>query len=137
MDRVIQLNATTGRSGLSIAEMAPTLPGPGEVRYRVSAFALNRADLMATENTHYFIAKLPCRIGWEACGVVDAVGDGVTDYKPGDRVTAIPGIDFDHPVSGEWAITEEAFLMPWPEGFSAAEATSLTMQAFTCYYPLK
>lgn len=136
MTRIVQLSGPS-RANLNLVEVTPKEPGPGEVRYRVHAFALNRADLMAMEDTHYFLANYPSRVGWEACGTVDAIGEGVTAFKVGDRVTAIPGTDFDHGTAGEYAITLERFLMAWPDGYSAVEATSWCMQSFTAYFPVR
>jgi NADPH:quinone reductase-like Zn-dependent oxidoreductase len=134
--KVLLINSIEGPAGLSFTELEPAQPGPGEVRIRVAAFALNRADLMAMSDTHYFVAQLPSRLGWEACGVVDAVGPGVQGVSIGDRVTAIPGTDFDHGTAGEFAIVLARFLMAWPKSFTAVEATSLCMQAFTGYFPI-
>jgi NADPH:quinone reductase-like Zn-dependent oxidoreductase len=136
MAKIIQIGAITGSSGLAIAEITPALPGPGDVRLTVAAFALNRADLLAATDGHYFLAQLPCRLGWEAAGVVDAVGEGVSGVAIGDRVTVIPGTDFDHGAAGEFAIVPARFLIPWPAGYSAVEATSLCMQTFTAYFPI-
>src|SRR4051812_14015015 len=68
-------------------------PGPGELRFKVAAFALNQADLLLTEGRHFAKANLPIRLGYEGCGVVDMVGEGVTRFKVGDRVTCLPNID--------------------------------------------
>jgi NADPH2:quinone reductase len=106
------------------------------LRFRVAAFALNRADLLAMAGTHYFLAHLPSRLGWEACGAVDAVGEGVRGIAVGDRVAAIPGTDFEHGTAGEFAIVPARFLIPWPIGLTAVETSALCMQTFTGYFPI-
>jgi NADPH:quinone reductase-like Zn-dependent oxidoreductase len=110
-------------------------PGPGELRFKVSAFALNQADLLLTKGRHYVEAQLPVRIGYEGCGVVDAVGAGVTRFAVGDRVTCLPNALGPYWTGGEYAVAQEDFLTAWPEGWSAAEATSLWMQYLTPYFP--
>nr|WP_047168638.1 zinc-dependent alcohol dehydrogenase family protein [Sphingomonas sp. Y57] len=110
-------------------------PGPGEIRFKVSAFALNQADLLLTKGRHYIEAQFPIRIGYEGCGVVHAVGPGVSRFAPGDRVTCLPNALGPYWTGGEYALAQQDFLTTWPEGWSAAEATSLWMQYLTPYFP--
>ena len=110
-------------------------PGPGEVRFRVEAFALNQADLLLTQGRHFAKAELPIRLGYEGCGTVDAVGTGVTRFRSGDRVTCLPNVDGAYATGGEYALAHEQFLTGWPDGWSAAEAASLWMGYLTPYYP--
>lgn len=115
---------------------APILdPGPGEIRFKLSAFALNQADLLLTQGRHYAKAELPIRLGYEGCGTVDAVGADVTRFQIGDRVTCIPNLDGPYWTAGEYALAREDFLTAWPEGWSAAQAASLWMQYLTPYFP--
>jgi NADPH:quinone reductase-like Zn-dependent oxidoreductase len=65
-------------------------PKHGEVRLRVQALGLNRADAMFRSGVYQETPNLPSRLGYEAAGVVDAVGSGVTTVKVGDRVSTIP-----------------------------------------------
>ncbi|MGD9711637.1 MAG: zinc-dependent alcohol dehydrogenase family protein [Thermomicrobiales bacterium] len=111
-------------------------PGPDEVRFKVAAFALNQADLLLTQGRHYVTSDLPIRLGYEGCGTVDAVGVNVTRFKPGDKVSSIPNVDGPYWTGGEYALAKESFLVGWPEGWSAAQATSFLMQYLTPYYPL-
>ena len=110
-------------------------PGPGEVRFKVAAFALNQADLLLTEGRHYAKATLPIRLGYEGCGTIDKVGAGVTRFAEGDRVTCLPNVDGPYSTGGEFALAHEDFLTAWPEGWTAEEATSLWMQYLTPYFP--
>jgi NADPH:quinone reductase-like Zn-dependent oxidoreductase len=110
-------------------------PGPHEVRFKVSAFALNQADILLTQGRHYVQADLPIRLGYEGCGVIDAIGAAVTRFTVGDRVTCIPNVDGPYWTAGEYALAREDFVTAWPEGYSAAEASSLWMQYLTPYFP--
>jgi len=64
-------------------------PGDSEVRLRVQALGLNRADVRWLANPNIETPKLPARIGHEVAGVVEAVGAGLMAYKPADRVTSL------------------------------------------------
>ncbi|NUH40147.1 zinc-dependent alcohol dehydrogenase family protein [Streptomyces samsunensis] len=123
--------------GLVIRDLDVPEPGPGEVRLRVSAYGLNQADILLMSNRHYAISDLPMRLGYEASGVVEAVGPGVTRFGVGDRVSTIPNIDGPYSCANEYALAREEFTTPWPEGWSAAEAAGFWMQYLTAYYPMK
>jgi NADPH:quinone reductase len=122
-------------SRLVIRDLESPEPGTGEVRYRVHAIGLNRADLAYMQGGHYTTTIFPSRICYEAAGVVDAVGAGVAEFKVGDRVSAIPFGDPAYGVGSESAITPARYLAEWPAGFSAAEAAATWMQYCTAYFP--
>ena len=63
MAKVIHVGKPGGVQHLSIEEVDVPEPGPGEVRFRVSAFALNRADILYIDGEHYTELKLPSRVG--------------------------------------------------------------------------
>jgi NADPH:quinone reductase-like Zn-dependent oxidoreductase len=133
---IIQFDEVGGPDNLRFREVPLTAPGPGEVRYVVHAFALNRGDLFWLADTYYNSPELPARIGQEACGIVDAVGAGVSEFKIGDRVCSLVQEEGRYCVNGEFAITPERYLVPWPKGLPAAQACALWSQALTAYYPL-
>lgn len=64
----------------------PPSPGPGEVQVRVRAMALNHIDVWGWRGMAFAKRKLPLVVGAEAAGEIVAIGDGVTDRKPGDKV---------------------------------------------------
>ncbi len=121
---------------LDLRAMAPAEPGPGEVRYRVRAFALNRSELLFMDDSHYVPRRNGVRLGYEASGIVDAVGEGVTAFRIGDHVCSLPFASDAYGVNGGWAITPAEWLAPWPDIQSAEEACSAWMQYLTAYYPL-
>lgn len=86
----------TGHGGLDVVGVAEDLPvpepGPGEVRIKVHAAALNRLDLWVRAGWPGLELKLPHVTCADGAGVVDAVGPGVTSYAPGDRVAVNPTI---------------------------------------------
>jgi NADPH:quinone reductase-like Zn-dependent oxidoreductase len=74
---------------LVVKEAPDPVAGTGEVRVRVRASGINFADLMARVGLYPDAPKVPCVVGYEVSGVVDAVGQGVTDLAVGDRVLAM------------------------------------------------
>ena len=136
MGNILLCDLVDGVPGLVVRDHEPAAPGRGDVRYKVHAIGLNRADLLYLDGAHYVETTYPNRMCYEACGIVDAVGEGVSNFTIGDRVSAIPFNNPDYCVGGEWAITPAAFLAPWPEDFSAAEGASTWMQYMTGYFPL-
>ena len=133
--KAIRFHRMGGPEVLHIEEIELLPPGPNEVRIKVSAFALNRADLLLMVGQHYTAASFPSRIGSEASGIVDAVGENVSGFNVGDRVSTIPFHTAIHGVQGEYATVPAQYLAPWPEGLSATEACSVWMQYLTAYFP--
>ena len=121
-----------GALGFRLGEVDDPRPGPGEIRIKVAAFGLNRADLPSPMHG----AELPRRTGFEASGVVDAVGTGVTKWQPGDRVSVVPTQFTLHPCAAEYAVTSETMATAWPDGWSGVEAAGFAMSYLTAYYPM-
>jgi NADPH:quinone reductase-like Zn-dependent oxidoreductase len=134
MPRIVRFHRFGGPEVLQIDDLPSQTPGPGEVRIRVEAFALNRADQLYRERRHSVVnGPLPSRIGYEAAGVIDAVGPDVTEWKIGDRVASLPHPSASYGVYGEEAVLPAATLAPFPAGFSPEEATSTWLQYMTAW----
>lgn len=84
--KALQLLAHGAPGKLEVRDVPDPLPGAGEVRVRVAACGLNHLDLWLEEAGLPIPVKLPRIPGGEVSGVVEAAGDGVADWKPGDRV---------------------------------------------------
>lgn len=112
-------------------------PGLGEVRVRVSAMSLNRADLWWMQNNYVETPELPAKLGYEVCGTVEAVSPDVTEFKIGDRVSSIPAFSIsDYANFGETAILPVRGLMKTPDNFSFAQGSSFAFSYFTGYFAL-
>ncbi len=125
--------------GLQLEDAAVADPEKGEVRLKVSASALNQADILYINSMHYTELTFPSRIGSEASGVVEAVGEGVSDIKVGDRVSTVPFFSTAperHGVHGEYAIVPAEYCASWPDGLTAQEGCSVWMQYLTAYFSL-
>jgi NADPH:quinone reductase-like Zn-dependent oxidoreductase len=137
MPTILRLHAYSGLEGLSLDDVPLQDPGNGEVRIRVHAFALNWGDMDLMENNYSFsFDELPARIGSEATGTIDAVGEDVSPDLVGTRVCTIPYFYGNQGVNGEFAIVPERFVTPAPEALSDVEACSVWMQYLTAYFPL-
>lgn len=87
--RAVRCHELTGRSNLRIDELPTPVPAAGEVRIDVKAAGVNFPDVLITQGKYQFKPATPFSPGNEVAGVVSAVGDGVTDFKVGDRVAAM------------------------------------------------
>jgi NADPH:quinone reductase-like Zn-dependent oxidoreductase len=123
-----------GPEVLRIEEVAVGEPGTNEIRIRVEAIGLNRAEALFRAGQYLEAPKLPARTGYEAAGIVDAVGSGVTEFRPGDAVSVIPSFSMnDYGVYGEQAIVPASAVVKTPSGISSVEAAALWMQYLTAY----
>ncbi|MDM9379872.1 zinc-dependent alcohol dehydrogenase family protein [Chlorogloeopsis sp. ULAP01] len=119
-------------------ESLPLLePSAGEVRVRVQAMSLNRADLLWMANNYVEAPTLPARVGYEIAGVVEAVGANVTEFQVGDRVSSIPTFSIrDYANFGETAILPVRGLIKTPENFTPVQGASFAFAYFTGYFAL-
>ncbi|MFK4225660.1 zinc-dependent alcohol dehydrogenase family protein [Streptomyces sp. NPDC019890] len=124
-----------GPDVLTIEDVALREPGPGEVRFRVEAIGLNRAEALFRAGTYYYPPTLPgSRLGYEAAGVVDAVGAGVTEFASGDLVMAAANFDFGvHGVYGERVVLPVDSVVRRPEGVDAVTSAAVWLTYSTAY----
>lgn len=106
---------------LSLAEIDLPAPGPGEVAVTVHAAGVNFADSLMIAGTYQEKPPLPFSPGFEAAGVVSAVGLGVTRVAPGDRVLAV--VDWGAYAAG--LIAREADVFPIPDAMTFITAAGL------------
>src|SRR3989442_16033431 len=91
--KALTLTGTGGLEHVAVAEIPrPSPPGRDEAMVRIHAAALNRLDLFVVEGLPGITLKFPHILGSDGAGVVEAVGAGVSDVRPGDRVMLNPGI---------------------------------------------
>ncbi len=95
-NRIVRFSEFGGPEVLSISNEEIKEPGENEVRIKVKALGLNQAEVMLREGRYVGKPDLPSRIGIEASGIVDSIGNDVTDYKEGDEVCAIPFLSWDN-----------------------------------------
>src|SRR5438552_8140835 len=109
---------------LVIEDLPSPVAGPGEVVIAVKAASVNFPDVLIIENKYQVKPPLPFSPGSELAGVVDQVGDDVTNVKPGDRVMAITG----YGAFAEEVAVDATRILPIPAGmdFVTASAFGLT-----------
>jgi len=83
MAKTIQIQQTGGPEVMQLVDLPVGDPGPGEIRIKHHACGLNFIDVY--QRTGLYPNPMPLTLGMEGAGVVEAVGDGVTHLKPGDR----------------------------------------------------
>ena len=103
--------------------------GPEEVLVKIHAAALNRADVLQREGKYPSPPGCPPWMGLEVAGVIEAVGESVTNWKIGDQVCALLGGGG----YAEYVAVKYDMLMPVPKGLSLEEAASLP-EAYTTSY---
>ena len=138
MMRVVQIDSYGPPEALHVAEIEAPVPGPGEVRVAVRAAAVNPADWKWRNGALHGIAPLrfPHVLGYDIAGIVDAVGEGVTDIAAGTRVFGM----LSHIEKGGYA--EQALLpaeevVPIPDGLDDATAAALPCAGLTAVQMLE
>lgn len=134
MAHAIRIHQTGGPEVMRWEEVAVGQPGPGEVRLSHVAVGLNFADTYFRSGLYPM--PLPGGMGVEAAGIVQAVGSGVTNVAPGDRVTYTGFLNTLGAYSTERLIPA-APLIKLPDGIDCEAAAAMTMRGLTSAYLLR
>ncbi|UZP68975.1 quinone oxidoreductase [Desulfovibrio mangrovi] len=132
MTHAIRMHATGGPEVLQWESFDPGEPSSGEVRIRHEAVGVNFIDVYHRTGL-YPLPTLPAIIGMEGAGVVEAVGDGVTELKEGDRVAYAgnpPG------AYAEVRLIPARRLVPLPDFISGKQAAGMMLRGMTARYLL-
>jgi len=134
MPKIVRFHETGGPEVLKLEELPLAEPGQGEVRIKVEAIGLNRAEIMFRKGQYLETPQFPSRLGYEAAGLIDAVGPEVTEFQIGDRVSTIPSFPMgQYGVYGESAIVPASAAAKYPDKLSAAEGAAIWMQYMTAF----
>ncbi|MFE9424029.1 zinc-dependent alcohol dehydrogenase family protein [Kitasatospora sp. NPDC006697] len=133
--RVVRFHELGGPEVLRLEEAEPGLPGSGEVRVRIAVIGLNRAEANFRLGRYIEQAKeLPSSLGYEAAGVVEELGDGVTGFAVGDRVSILPTFSMnDYTVYAEQAVVPAAALVKLDEEVDFETGAAVWMAYLTAY----
>ena len=118
---------------LVVREVDAPEPGKGQARIAVRAVGINFPDVLIIQNLYQFKPPLPFSPGGELSGIVDAVGEGVTNVKPGDRVIAMIG----NGGMAEQVLAPAAALIPMTDAMPFDVAAGFTMTYGTSHHALK
>ncbi len=133
MARRIRIAEHGGPEVLKLEEYDPGQPGPGEALIRQTAVGLNFIDTYFRTGLYPPAGGLPFTPGNEGAGVVEAVGDGVTEVKPGQRVAYATAF-------GAYADRRTApakMLVPLPDGISDEQAAAMMLKGMTTQYLIR
>ena len=134
MSRMIKFARPGGPEVLEFIEVEAPEPGPREVRIKVKAIGINRADSMWRNDKYVESPIFPAGLGYDAAGVVDAVGREVTDFIVGDVVSTIPAFSLNkYSAYGEVILAPDHAVVKHPESLSFVEAASIWMMFLTAY----
>jgi NADPH:quinone reductase len=126
--QVVRIHQQGGPEVMQVEELPTPEPGEGQVRVQVAAAGVNFIDIY--HRSGQYKVPLPFAIGREGAGIVEAVGPGVSDPKPGDQV-AWAG------VGGSYAthvLAKPEELVPVPSGFDLRQAAAVMLQGMTAHY---
>ena len=121
-----------GHEALTWTERPDPMPGPGEVRLRIRAASLNFPDLLIVQYKYQVKPPLPFVPGSEYAGEIEALGEGVTGFKVGDRVAAYGGTGG----FATHACVAAGNLVPLPDAFSFVDGASFILTYGTSYHAL-
>lgn len=134
MARVVRFHQTGGPEVLQLENIEVRPPGRGEVRIAVKALGLNRAESMFRSGQYLEAPKFPARLGYEAAGTVESIGEGVTGLKVGDAVSTIPAFSqIEYGVYGNLALVPATAVAKHPASLSWEESAAIWMQYATAY----
>ncbi len=134
MAKIVRFHTTGSADVLKIEDLPTPEPGEGEVRLKVETIGLNRAEIMFREGQYLEAPSFPSLLGYEAAGVVDAIGPGVNGIQVGDRVSTIPAFSMrNYGVYGESAVVPAHAIATYPPNLSTVEGAAIWMQYLTAY----
>jgi NADPH:quinone reductase-like Zn-dependent oxidoreductase len=130
--RAIWITKAGGPEVLEVRETPDPEAGPGQVRVRVRAAGLNFAEVMARQGLYPDAPKNPCIVGYEAAGVVDAVGSGVEGVSVGQRVIALSRFG----AHADTLVVPATQVVQMPEKMSFEEGAAIPVNYITAYHML-
>jgi NADPH:quinone reductase-like Zn-dependent oxidoreductase len=134
MPTVVRFHQLGGPENLKLEDLPTQQPGKGEVRLRVLAVGLNRAESMFYRGLYLEAPALPSRLGYEAAGIVEAVGEGVDKSWVGKPVATVPSFSMNrYGTLGEEAVVPVEALGEYPANLTPAQAAAIWMQYLTAY----
>ncbi|MCF2527684.1 NADP-dependent oxidoreductase [Yinghuangia soli] len=133
--RAIAQDVFGGPEVLKVVETERPEPGISEVLVRVHAAGVNPTDYWHRQ-TGGLLGDTPVRLGWDVSGVVEAVGLGVSAFRPGDEVYGMPRLPQAAGTYAEYVVSPARHLARKPAGLDHVEAAALPLAALTAWQAL-
>jgi NADPH:quinone reductase-like Zn-dependent oxidoreductase len=135
MVKTVRFHELGGPEVLRLEEITIRDPGPAELRIRVDAIGLNRAEAMFRGGYYTDpVRSLPATLGYEAAGEVEAVGEKVTGFRVGDPVGVVPAFSMnDYGLYAERAIVPATAVVHRPDDVDAMTGAAVWMAYVTAY----
>lgn len=132
--RAIQISKFGTPEVLELADVKRPEPGPAELLVRVIASGTNPVEAKVRASGHWSKIVLPAVIGYDAAGLVEAVGSAVSGFLPGDAVYFTPEIFANaNGTHAEYTVVPAAIVAPKPKNLSFAEAAAVPLAGGTAY----
>jgi NADPH2:quinone reductase len=131
LTKAIRFHATGGPEVLRLEDVEVGEPGPGEVRIRNAAIAVNYRDILVRRGAHR--VALPSGLGLESAGVIEAIGAQVSGLAIGERVACVAGPDGAY---AQARLAPAGRVVPLPEGIDARVAAAMMIRGMTARYLL-
>jgi NADPH:quinone reductase len=134
MSRIVRIHQNGGPEVLKIDEVDVPPPGAGEIAVQIKALGVNRAESMFRSGQYVESPGFPARLGYEAAGIVTALGAGVTNVAVGDAVSIIPPPSITRwGAYGELGNFPAELAVKHPASLSWEQAAAIWMQYVTAY----
>jgi len=134
MTRIVQFSRAGGPEVLEYVDVPVRAPAANEVRINVKAIGINRAEAMWRTDLYIEPVQFPAGLGYEAAGVVEAVGAEVSGIATGDAVSVIPSFSMNQYFTYGEIITVPAYaVVKHPQSISFTDAASVWMMFMTAY----
>src|SRR4051812_19963992 len=134
MATVVRFHELGSPDVLRLEDLEVPPPGPVEVKIKVEAIGLNRAELAFRAGRYLERPKLPSRLGYEAAGTVMAVGEAVKGFAPGERVGVIPAFSMaEYATYGEEILVPAHAVVKCPPDVTSTTFAAVWMQYLTAY----
>ena len=132
--KIVRFHQLGGPEVLQLEDLPLPEPAANEVRLRVKAIGLNRAEMVFRKGRYFMQPILPSKLGYEAAGTIEAIGPGLDPSWLGKTVSSVPAFSADkYGVYGEVAIVPIHAIAEYPKNLSYEQGTSIWMQYLTAY----
>ncbi len=136
--KAIRIHAFGGLEVLQLEDIAQPVPAADEVLVKVYASGINPVDQVVRAGSSPALSynlTLPMTLGWDAAGVVEAVGSDVTEFQPGDAVYGVPNFPGDGSYAEYCAAKATQFALK-PQSLSFLEAAAVPLAGLTAWTAL-